>query len=548
MKRIILLLIIVLLMPLVYAHTTCPLEANMEITTENNIGDVYPCETNDPVGETPCYCYDTSSDYFQSYLLFNISECESDLDVSEIITSTLKFTFEEGAYDEDVFLYIVEEDAYIIDYVNNKGTLSIHDSLTKYSLYGDELYDACGGGYYGWYYCNLDITSEVLGNISNDNAQDINKSITFKLQGKNNVNMDSFYVDDFTHTDGESAYLELYYNLIPELTQIPDQYASENGDASNINVDLWNYYTDDDDDTESTFYIAAESNAYLIDCNITSNRYFRCLPPTENRTGFSNVFVRAVDDGSIEVNQTIKVYVNGTAEITLDINGSEAWVGYHGEPHLVDIRPEVEEYMEGCDPDDEGNCQVPINFTSNASASELKINWLSVSYYVPYFEFTGAVDDYVNSNCADSSCLVPLTFGTSTQGELNLTNLQFFHMNLTVEEESIDTIFTLKDSSSNTRLYVNDTGDMWILGVLDENTAHSISGNDEFIVNYNSDDVFILDYTNGNLYIDENIYENQTSLTPTADSFIIKDGATIVAYINKTGSMFLTGTLTQGGA
>jgi len=51
----------------------------------------------------------------------------------------------------------------------------------------------------------------------------------------------------------------------------------------------------------------------------------------------------------------------------------------------------------------------------------------------------------------------------------------------------------------------------------------------------------------GNLLIKGAINENQDSpLSPTLNSFIIQNSTgSVVAYVNSTGGLFLTGTLTQ---
>lgn len=106
----------------------------------------------------------------------------------------------------------------------------------------------------------------------------------------------------------------------------------------------------------------------------------------------------------------------------------------------------------------------------------------------------------------------------------------------------------IKNSSGHNMSWFGDLGNILLRGTLEENSAHSISANDEGIVRFNGEDVFILDTTNGNLYIDGELAENQGTLNPGSDDFVIKDEAgNPVIYVSKTGYMFIKGTLTENG-
>jgi len=108
----------------------------------------------------------------------------------------------------------------------------------------------------------------------------------------------------------------------------------------------------------------------------------------------------------------------------------------------------------------------------------------------------------------------------------------------------------IKDVSGNNIARFNDIfGNVILKGVLEENSNHQRTTNDEWIINNNNEDVFILDKSNGNLYIDGNLFENQESLNPTEGiDFIIKDKLdNVVIYVNESGSLFLKGGLIESG-
>jgi hypothetical protein len=106
----------------------------------------------------------------------------------------------------------------------------------------------------------------------------------------------------------------------------------------------------------------------------------------------------------------------------------------------------------------------------------------------------------------------------------------------------------MRDSSGNNMAWFGDSGNVVIKGMLEQNSVHARTANDEWIINNNGQDVLIFDTSNGNLYIDGYLYENQSTITPivSANDFFMKDNSSnIVIYINESGYMFIQGALKQ---
>lgn len=91
------------------------------------------------------------------------------------------------------------------------------------------------------------------------------------------------------------------------------------------------------------------------------------------------------------------------------------------------------------------------------------------------------------------------------------------------------------------------SGDIKIRGTLEENSNRIATSNDEFILSYAGEDVFILDLVTGNLYIDGNVFENQESLSlSSTDDFAIKDSnGNVVSYVDSSGSVHLKGSFRE---
>ena len=91
------------------------------------------------------------------------------------------------------------------------------------------------------------------------------------------------------------------------------------------------------------------------------------------------------------------------------------------------------------------------------------------------------------------------------------------------------------------------SGNIEIRGKLEENSNRVATSNDEFILSYAGEDVFILDLVTGSLYIDSNVIENQASLSLSSkDEFAIKDSnGNVVVYVDSSGSVHLKGSLRE---
>ena len=109
--------------------------------------------------------------------------------------------------------------------------------------------------------------------------------------------------------------------------------------------------------------------------------------------------------------------------------------------------------------------------------------------------------------------------------------------------------FCVENSSGVPVAWFDDLGNLVLTGELHESSSHQATSSDEFRVQDSSgDDVAIIDASNGNLYIDGDIYEEQGTLSPSAgsDDFVVKDSSgNVVAYIDDSGDLYLKGKLYQ---
>jgi hypothetical protein len=74
-----------------------------------------------------------------------------------------------------------------------------------------------------------------------------------------------------------------------------------------------------------------------------------------------------------------------------------------------------------------------------------------------------------------------------------------------------------------------------------------IAGEDDFVVGGVNESInFIVTNPEGNLFLRGFLNENQSLLVPTPDSFVVQTvDNRVLAYVNSTGSLFLTGSLTE---
>ena len=105
--------------------------------------------------------------------------------------------------------------------------------------------------------------------------------------------------------------------------------------------------------------------------------------------------------------------------------------------------------------------------------------------------------------------------------------------------------FSVKDSSGDKVAWFDSLGNLFLTGTLDQESSHSAGINDEFrIQDSGSSDIAIIDLTNGNMYIDGVLNENQDMSQLTPENFIIKNSdGDAVAYISEDGNLYLKGEL-----
>jgi len=100
--------------------------------------------------------------------------------------------------------------------------------------------------------------------------------------------------------------------------------------------------------------------------------------------------------------------------------------------------------------------------------------------------------------------------------------------------------FNIKDSSGNSVALFDKLGNLYLKG--EKEAGRTATTNDEFIF---GDDLVIIDTTDGNMYTDGNVSEDQGTLNPQGDNnFIVKDASgSVTAYIDHSGDLFLKGWL-----
>jgi len=109
-----------------------------------------------------------------------------------------------------------------------------------------------------------------------------------------------------------------------------------------------------------------------------------------------------------------------------------------------------------------------------------------------------------------------------------------------------DAVFEVKDDEGESAAWFDDLGHLLLTGTLEENSNHTATVNKEFrFKDSGGNDVMIIDSTNGNAYIDGDLYEWQQSLkepTGTGGEFIIRNAdGDVVAYIDTSGDLYLKG-------
>ncbi len=108
-------------------------------------------------------------------------------------------------------------------------------------------------------------------------------------------------------------------------------------------------------------------------------------------------------------------------------------------------------------------------------------------------------------------------------------------------------LFSVLDNSGANMAVFDDFGNLFLKGTMDPNTTHTATAEDEFIIEDSADnELAVIDASDGNMYIDGTVYEDQVTLSPSSenDNFIIKDSSgNTVAYIDDSGNLYLKGGL-----
>jgi len=110
--------------------------------------------------------------------------------------------------------------------------------------------------------------------------------------------------------------------------------------------------------------------------------------------------------------------------------------------------------------------------------------------------------------------------------------------------------FYVKNSTNDNIASFDDVGNVTIKGILYESSAIAPPyGNDDFIIqNSTADWVAWIDGSTGSMYLTGTMTDGQASVTPPANSFIIQNsGGTNVSYIDSNGNLGLIGAFVQGG-
>ena len=109
--------------------------------------------------------------------------------------------------------------------------------------------------------------------------------------------------------------------------------------------------------------------------------------------------------------------------------------------------------------------------------------------------------------------------------------------------------FYVKNSTNDNIASFNDIGNVTIKGILYENSTTDPDGDDNFIIqNSTADWVAWINGSTGSMYLTGTMTDGQASVTPPANSFIIQNsGGTNVSYIDSNGNLGLIGAFVQGG-
>ncbi|MBI2667418.1 VCBS repeat-containing protein [Candidatus Woesearchaeota archaeon] len=484
---------------------------------EESPGDVICADLGNPEHQS----YNSGEKDIRFFLKFDVTSIQTDEATHAILTMNCNGVTNAQSGVSDTVIY------------------NISDSWTPSSFTWDSNQPSHIDPSLGSWFCTSGTQGPFDLNVTNNTIDDIStgflsyKGIS-KTEGSSTRRTVSY--DTLSHVN-----ITYTLNSAPLLAGCSDDSTEKDSDGSDISIDLWDCHFDENDlPQDSTFSILSETNTALIDCSINNNQHVTCGAPATNSIGFSDVVVQ-VSDGALTDNDTIRISVKESGNVTLSINNTEVYLNNFWKYDDLDILNDVQNYLDICEEDSSGNCQVPIEITSDNNL-DFQVDSIDVNYILRELDFTSELNNYMG-NCATDTCNISLTFESSTEGTLNLSDLQIFY---TIAQPKV---FAIQDSSGNNVASFADNGNIILKGICSVN-ANCNEPSDSFIIKDSLDNTVSYIDSNGNLCLESGTCDDNypNCNAPGDGSFIIRNENDVnVAYINSTGALCLTGGLIQSG-
>jgi len=379
------------------------------------------------------------------------------------------------------------------------STWSCSDMSWSQAAYNDVIDTVCAYTDNTWYGWNVFTTAAGIVDISDD----------FMQAGFSKFSVILAFVNEDSSPSGNgvtfstNAYLNITYdhfpNNPPDLVGCSDDYTLKNSNGSSVQVDLWDcYYDVETNASDAIFAVASESNTALIDCQYDNKEYITCGAPATGQTGFSDINISVDDgDGGWDYDE-IRIYVREPGNVSIYINDTRVYKGLYWEYVNLDLFSDIENYLDICEEDSNGFCDVPITIGSEDIAINYTLESIDINYDLRWVDFTNALEDYYNNTCSESNCTIPLNFSLASEGTLNITDFQIFHVQPFTDIDQP----TFSDATSSDELAPNQNATMTIT-IQDET---SVSG---YIFSWNESGAWI----NNTFVKVSNITLNQTSIT-----------------------------------
>ncbi|MFH1849938.1 MAG: Ig-like domain-containing protein [archaeon] len=110
--------------------------------------------------------------------------------------------------------------------------------------------------------------------------------------------------------EGSYLFVNLTLNFPPTISACSNGTVGEDGNGSNVSIDLWACADDlEDTDEQLAFSVMSQSDSSLIDCFIMDDRYLTCHDPMPDASGHSDIVIRVTDRGDKWDEATIRVTV-----------------------------------------------------------------------------------------------------------------------------------------------------------------------------------------------------------------------------------------------